>query len=47
MKRISVTSHSFEKYILVCREKEKRLVDGIYIYPWELFLKELWGGKLF
>lgn len=34
----------FEKYILVCREKEKRLVDGIYIYPWEIFLKELWGG---
>lgn len=36
---------AFEKYILVCREKEKRLVDGLYIYPWEVFLKELWDGK--
>lgn len=37
---------AFEKYILVCREKEKRLVDGIHLYPWETFLKELWGGKI-
>ena len=34
------------KSILVCREKEKRLVEGILIYPWEVFLKDLWGGKI-
>jgi hypothetical protein len=36
----------FDSFILVCREKEKRLVDGIYVYPWELFLNDLWDGKI-
>lgn len=35
-----------EKYILVCREKEKRLTEGILIYPWEMFLDDLWDGKI-
>ena len=36
-----------EKYIVVCREGRKRkTVDGIYIYPFEVFLEELWSGKL-
>lgn len=33
-------------YLLVCMEREPRTVDGIHIQPWELFLDELWGGKL-
>jgi predicted AAA+ superfamily ATPase len=36
----------FDKYILVCREKEKRITDGILVYPWELFLSDLWDGKI-
>ena len=36
----------FEKFILVCREKEKRLVDGILVYPWESFINDLWDGKI-
>lgn len=36
----------FEKFILVCREKEKRIVDGILVYPWERFLNDLWDGKI-
>jgi uncharacterized protein len=30
-------------YIIVCREKEKRIVDGIKIIPWNIFLEELWS----
>jgi predicted AAA+ superfamily ATPase len=36
----------FDKHIVVCREKEKRSIDGILIYPWELFLDDLWSGKI-
>jgi len=34
-----------KNYILVCSEKEPRIVDGIRILPIELFLKQLWAGK--
>jgi predicted AAA+ superfamily ATPase len=37
---------TFQKFIIICREKEKRLVDGILIYPWEEFLNDLWNGKI-
>ena len=33
-------------YLLVCMEREPRIVDGIRILPWELFLNELWDGTL-
>ena len=33
-------------YLLVCMEREPRIVDGIRILPWELFLDELWNGTL-
>ena len=33
-------------YLLVCMEREPRIVDGIRILPWELFLDELWDGTL-
>lgn len=36
-----------QKYIVVSFDSEIREVDGITIYPWKIFLKELWSGKLF
>lgn len=32
-----------KNYIVVCCEKEKRVVDNIKIVPWQIFLEELWG----
>lgn len=35
------------KYIIVCREERRRLVDGfIMVYPWQEFLEDLWDGKI-
>ena len=32
--------------MLVCTEPEPRVVDGVRIVPWKVFLEELWhGGK--
>ncbi|MES2615363.1 MAG: AAA family ATPase [Bdellovibrionota bacterium] len=36
-----------ESYICVCQETTKRMVNGILIYPWQEFLTDLWGGKIF
>lgn len=34
-----------ERYIIVSFDKNKRVTnEGIEIYPWELFLKDLWDG---
>lgn len=35
-----------KKSILVCNEKEKRIHSKIAIIPWEVFLRELWSGKI-
>lgn len=35
-----------KKSIVVCNEKEKRVYGNILILPWEVFLKELWDGKI-
>ena len=35
-----------KKSILVCNEKEKRVHGKIAIIPWEVFLHELWSGKI-
>ena len=35
----------FKNFILVCREKEFRVVDGIQVVPWQEFLNNLWDGK--
>ncbi|MFH1878520.1 MAG: AAA family ATPase [Candidatus Omnitrophota bacterium] len=35
-----------EKAITVCNEKEKRIHNGIEIFPWKDFLMELWQGKI-
>jgi len=39
-------TYSPKKSILVCNEKEKRLHGKIEILPWEIFLHELWAGKI-
>lgn len=30
---------------VVSLEKKKRKVENVMIYPWEVFLKELWAGE--
>lgn len=35
-----------QRYLLVCREQRPRRVDGIDILPWELFLDQLWAGRV-
>jgi predicted AAA+ superfamily ATPase len=37
---------SFKKYCLVCFEESKQVTGEITIYPWRLFLEELWAGKI-
>jgi predicted AAA+ superfamily ATPase len=32
--------------ILITNEKQLRLVDGIMIYPWKVFLEKLWAGEI-
>lgn len=38
--------YQVEKAILVCMEPRARLVEGIYVLPWQDFLEQLWGGDL-
>jgi hypothetical protein len=34
------------KYALVvCNEREERVVDGIRLVPWKTFLTRLWAGE--
>ena len=36
-----------KRYIVICREDRKRLVDGMFmVYPWKDFLSELWNGEI-
>ncbi|MDI6758800.1 MAG: AAA family ATPase [Candidatus Omnitrophota bacterium] len=35
-----------KKAIVVCNEKEKRVYGKIMIWPWQVFLQELWSGKI-
>lgn len=35
------------RYLLVCRESERRMEDGILILPWRDFLESLWMKKEF
>ena len=39
-------SNSVKRSIVVCNEKEKRLHARIEILPWEIFLEQLWAGKI-
>jgi predicted AAA+ superfamily ATPase len=40
------TEYKSKREILVCRTTEKKVIDGIEIYPWELFLEELWNDEI-
>lgn len=39
-------SHRVKRAVLVCLEKEPRIVEGIEILPWSVFLDRLWSGEL-
>lgn len=39
--------YSPKRSILICNEREKRVCGRIEILPWEIFLDELWQGKIF
>ena len=35
-----------KRYLLVCHEQRRRIVDGIEILPWRAFAAELWSNGL-
>lgn len=35
-----------KRYVVVCQETRRRVVDGIEILPWRMFIDELWGNRL-
>ena len=41
-----IETYTPKRSIVVCNEKEKRVHDKIMILPWEIFLQELWEGKV-
>ncbi|MBN1672575.1 MAG: DUF4143 domain-containing protein [Kiritimatiellae bacterium] len=44
--RVFLMEQKPKKAIVVCGEREERVVDGIRIVPWQSFLRQLWGGQL-
>lgn len=38
--------YEVEKAVIVCTEPRARLIEGIYILPWQDFLKQLWKGEI-
>ena len=41
-----VEGHSLRAALVVGNEPEERIVDGILILPWSIFLKRLWQGAI-
>jgi len=41
-----IQSCSPKRSIVVCNEKERRIHGKIEILPWEIFLQQLWAGKI-
>jgi len=39
-------AYSPKRSIIICNEREKRLHGKIEILPWEIFLQQLWAGKI-
>ena len=35
-----------ERYLVVSLDGERRRLDGVEIWPWQMFLAALWDGKL-
>lgn len=44
--RVFVGEHPPRQAILVCMEKTERIIDGIRIVPWSLFLERLWANEI-
>jgi predicted AAA+ superfamily ATPase len=44
--RVLKKENLLPRHLVVCREPERRTVDGIEILPWQEFMKELWSGNL-
>ena len=44
--RAFAEEHPPRQAILVCMEKSERIVDGIRILPWSIFLEHLWAGEI-
>ncbi|OFX46453.1 MAG: AAA family ATPase [Bacteroidetes bacterium GWA2_30_7] len=38
--------YNAKKLILVCNEEYPRIVDGIIVLPWKIFLEQLWSNEL-
>jgi predicted AAA+ superfamily ATPase len=41
-----INEHTPKKALVVCNEREERVVGRIKILPWRRFLEELWGDKI-
>ena len=41
-----IQTYSPKRSIIICDEKEKRLHGKIEILPWNIFLRQLWAGKI-
>jgi predicted AAA+ superfamily ATPase len=41
-----VEAHNPKRSIIICNEREKRVHGKIVILPWQVFLQELWAGKI-
>ena len=41
-----IQTYSPKRSIIVCNEKERRIHGKIEILPWEIFLQQLWSGKI-
>ena len=41
-----INEHTPKKALVVCSEREERVVGRIKILPWRRFLEELWGDKI-
>jgi len=41
-----VETYAPRKALVVCNEKEERLVGKVRIMPWQKFLRDLWNGKI-
>ncbi|PIP16653.1 MAG: AAA family ATPase [bacterium (Candidatus Ratteibacteria) CG23_combo_of_CG06-09_8_20_14_all_48_7] len=41
-----IQTYAPKRNILICNEKEKRIHGKIDILPWEIFLHQLWSGKI-
>ena len=41
-----IETYAPRRAIVVCNEKEERIVGKIRIMPWRNFLRDLWNGKI-